>query len=116
MKDNVIIITGANGNVGSYFAKKYCDLGENLILIVHKNDHRIKQLVSENINRLKILKADISDHSDLKFKLAEIITETGWKPDRLIHTATARSHAIRSLADSDAELWKNIINANLIGT
>ncbi|MBT4333753.1 MAG: SDR family oxidoreductase [Candidatus Cloacimonetes bacterium] len=116
MKDNVIIITGANGNVGSYFAKKYCDLGENLILIVHKNDHRIKQLVSENINRLKILKADISDHSDLKIKLAEIITETGWKPDRLIHTATARSHAIRSLADSDAELWKNIINANLIGT
>ncbi|MBT3754751.1 MAG: SDR family oxidoreductase [Candidatus Cloacimonetes bacterium] len=116
MKDNVIIITGANGNVGSYFAKKYCDLGENLILIVHKNDHRIKQLVSKNTNRLKILKADISDHSDLKIKLAEIITETGWKPDRLIHTATARSHAIRSLADSDAELWKNIINANLIGT
>lgn len=116
MRKNAIIITGANGNVGSFFAKKYCDLGENLFLIIHKSDQRIKQLVSENKDKIKVLQVDLSDYANLKLKLAKVITETNWKPDRLIHTATARSHAIKSLADSDAEQWKNIINANLVGT
>ncbi len=116
MKNSAIIITGANGNVGSFFANKYCELNENLILIIHKNDHRIKYLVKDHSDRIKVFQVDLSDYSNLKIKLTKAITETGWEPDRLIHTATARSHAIKSLADSDPELWKNIINANLVGT
>lgn len=116
MKNNAIIITGANGNVGSYFAKKYYDKGENLILIIHKNDHRIKDLVKDHSDRVQPIQVNLSDYSILKTKLAKVISKTGWKPDRLIHTATARSHAIKSLADSDPELWKNIVNANLVGT
>jgi len=116
MNKNAIIITGANGNVGSYFAKKYCDLGENLILIIHKSDHRIKELVDEYPDRLNILQVNLANYTELHSKMARIIQETGWKPDRLIHTATARSNIIKSLVDSDPELWKNIINANLIGT
>ncbi|MCK5051199.1 MAG: SDR family oxidoreductase [Candidatus Cloacimonetes bacterium] len=116
MKNNAIIITGANGNVGSYFANKYCDMGENLILIIHKSDHRIKEIVKDHPDRIQAIQVDLSDYSILKIKLAKVITKTGWKPDRLIHTATARSNVIKSLADSDPELWKNIINANLVGT
>ncbi|MDP8269211.1 MAG: SDR family oxidoreductase [Candidatus Tenebribacter davisii] len=116
MKNNAIIITGANGNVGSYIAKKYCDKGENLILIIHKNDHRIKDLVRDNSAKVKTLQVDLSNYSDLKIKLEKVISKTDWKPDRLIHTATARSSIIISLADTDPELWKSIINANLIGT
>ena len=116
MKNNAIIITGANGNVGSFFAKKYCELDENLILIIHKSDHRIKELAKNNSERIQVIQIDLSNYSALKTKLANIITDTGWKPDRLIHTATARSNVIKSLADSDPELWKNIINANLVGT
>ena len=94
MKNNAIIITGANGNVGSYFAKKYCELDENLILIIHKSDHRIKDLVKDNFNRTKVIQVDLSDYSTLKTKLAKILAGTDWKPDRLIHTATARSNVI----------------------
>ncbi len=85
-------------------------------MIIHKNDHRIKYLVKDHSDRIKVFQVDLSDYSNLKIKLTKAITETGWEPDRLIHTATARSHAIKSLADSDPELWKNIINANLVGT
>jgi len=116
MKNNAIIITGANGNVGSYFAKKYYELGENLILIVHKSEHRIKDLVKDHSDKIKVIQVDLSDYLNLKIKLAKVIAKTGWKADRLIHTATARSHAIKSLSDSDPELWKNIINVNLVGT
>jgi len=116
MKNNAIIITGANGNVGSFFARKYCDMGENLILIIHKNDHRINDLIQDYSDRIQAFQADLSDYSNLKTKLEKVITETNWKPDRLIHTATARSSVIKSLADSDPKLWKNIINANLVGT
>lgn len=116
MDKNAIIITGANGNVGSYLANKYCDLGENLILVIHKSDQRIRELVTENSDRLKILQVDLVNYKELHTKMAEIIKETDWKPDRLIHTATARNNIIKSLADSDPELWKNTINANLVGT
>ena len=116
MKNNAIIITGANGNVGSYFAKKYCEIDENLILVIHKSDHRIKDLVKDNSDRIQVIQVDLSDYSNLEIKLAKVITEANWKLDRLIHTATARSNVIRSLADSDPDLWKNIINANLVGT
>ncbi len=116
MNNNAIIITGANGNVGSYLANKYCDLGENLILVIHKSDYRIKELVEKNSERLKILQVDLANYTELHNKMAEIIQQTEWKPDRLIHTATARSNIIKPLVDSDPELWKNIINANLVGT
>ena len=79
-------------------------------------DTEHKYLVKDHSDRIKVFQVDLSDYSNLKIKLTKAITETGWEPDRLIHTATARSHAIKSLADSDPELWKNIINANLVGT
>ena len=116
MKNKAIIITGANGNVGSYFTKKFVDLGENLILIIHNQEHRIKEIVEKNPERIKLIKTDISDLEHLKDGLDKAIKETGWQPDRLIHTITIRSHDFQPLVDSDANLWKKIIEVNLVGT
>ncbi|MCF7858510.1 MAG: SDR family oxidoreductase [Candidatus Cloacimonetes bacterium] len=116
MKEKTFIISGANGNVGSYFAKNLLDKGANLILIVHNNDDRIKLLASENKKKVKIIKQDITAFLQLNNKLNEVISTTGWSPTHLVHTATARSHDIKSLADTDPELWGKIIQANLIGT
>ena len=116
MKNKAIIITGANGNVGSYFTNKFVDLGENLILIIHNQEHRIKEIVEKNPERIKLIKTDISDLEHLKDSLDKAIKEIGWQPDRLIHTITIRSHDFQPLVDSDANLWKKIIDINLVGT
>jgi 2-hydroxycyclohexanecarboxyl-CoA dehydrogenase len=116
MKNKAIIITGANGNVGSYFTKKFVDLGESIILIIHNQEHRIKEIVEKNPERIKLIKTDISDLEHLKDGLDKAIKETGWQPDRLVHTITIRSHDFQPLIDSDANLWKKIIDVNLVGT
>lgn len=116
MKNKAIIITGANGNVGSYFAKNYAKLGENLILIVNEKLHRLDDLIQEFPKQIKILKADLSNLSALESELTKICCEPKWRPNRLIHTSTVRSHDFQPLADCEPELWSRIIEVNLIGT
>ncbi len=111
-----IIITGANGNVGSYFAAQYLELGENLLLIIHEKDHRIIGLKKKYPKQIQIIKTDLIDLEALKKKLNKAIKETGWQPGRLIHTATKRSHDFKPLVDTDPEIWKQIVLMNLVGT
>jgi 3-oxoacyl-[acyl-carrier protein] reductase len=42
--------------------------------------------------------------------------QTGWIPDRLIHTATVRSHDFKPLVATDPQLWTEIIQTNVLGT
>ena len=111
-----IVITGANGNVGAYFARKYLESGENLILIIHKNEQRLKDLQQKFADNFRIIKVDLTDLPSLQNKFSKVIEETGWQPDRLIHTATERSHDFKPLVDTDPEIWKQIVLMNIVGT
>ncbi len=116
MNKKAIIITGANGNVGAYFARKFLESGKNLILLTHKNEKRLQYLRQKFADHLRIIKVDLTDLSSLQNKFSKVIEETGWQPDRLIHTATKRSHDFKPLADTDPELWKQIVLMNIVGT
>ena len=116
MKKKAIIITGANGNVGSYFARQYLELGENLILFIHEQEHRISQLKQNYSQKVKVIRSDLNNLEKLEEDLSAIVKETHWQPDRLIHTATIHSHDFQPLVDTDPELWNKIIKVNLIGT
>ncbi len=116
MKNKAIIITGANGNVGSYFARQYLKLDENLILIIHKNEQRIIDLKKDFPKKIKIIQTDLQNLPKLEQDLSQIIDEINWQPDRLVHTATIHSYDFQPLVKTDPELWKKIINTNLVGT
>jgi NAD(P)-dependent dehydrogenase (short-subunit alcohol dehydrogenase family) len=116
MKKKAIIITGANGNVGAYFACKFLESGENLVLLIHKNEQRLQNLQQKFADNLRIIKVDLTDISLLQNEFSKVIEETGWQPDRLIHTATKRSHDFKPLVDTDPEIWKQIILMNLVST
>ena len=116
MKKKAIIITGANGNAGAYFARKFLESGQNLILLIHKNKQRLQDIQQEFAKNFRIIKGDLTDLPSLQNKFSKVIKETGWIPDRLIHTATKRSHDFKPLADTDPELWQQIINMNLVST
>jgi len=115
-KNKAIIITGANGNVGSYFAKQYLELEENLILFIHEQEHRILEIKQNHPDKVKVVRSDLNNLEKLEEDLSSIVNETHWQPDRLIHTATIHSHDFQPLVDTDPELWKEIINVNLVGT
>ncbi|MCF7793086.1 MAG: SDR family oxidoreductase [Candidatus Cloacimonetes bacterium] len=112
--DKALILTGAGGNVGSYLAHTLSQRKINLVLIVHKDTHRIDDLF--HLKNVRILKTDLTDLEDLQAKLNKTFDETGWLPNRLIHTATARNHNVQDMIDTDPELWNSIIKINVIGT
>jgi 3-oxoacyl-[acyl-carrier protein] reductase len=111
---NTIIITGANGNVGAYLAHRYAGQNKKLILILHKQSNRLKDLYqNENI---RFLHLDLANIEETKNNIDNLIRETNWKPTKLIHTATIRSHDFKPLVDTDPKLWSEIINTNIVGT
>ena len=116
MNRKAIIITGANGNVGAYFAYKFLESNENLILLTHKSENRLQDIQQKFVDNLRTIQVDLIDLVTLKKKLNAVIDETTWQPDRLIHTATKRSHDFKPLVDTNPELWQQIINMNLVGT
>ena len=112
--NKALVLTGANGNVGAYLAHKLNSQNIKLVLIIHRKQDRLNDLLnSENV---RIIKADLTKLEDLKTKLKETFKETGWIPEKLIHTATERNHDIKSLIDTDPDLWTYIIKMNIIGT
>jgi len=112
--NKALILTGANGNVGAYLAHKLEAEGVNLVLITHNDLHRISDLAASK--NIRIIQTDLTDLVDLQSKLSVVFEETCWIPEKLIHTATARNHDIRTLGDTDPVLWTSIIQMNIIGT
>jgi NAD(P)-dependent dehydrogenase (short-subunit alcohol dehydrogenase family) len=116
MKAKAIIITGANGNVGSYIAKQYLEAGEKLILCVHNDESRLVEIKEKFSDQIIICKADISDIDDLQKGINTIIENKDWFPKALIHTISIRSSDFQPLVETDPVLWKRIIDVNLNGT
>lgn len=116
MENRSIVITGANGNVGAYFAEQYLEAGEKLILCIHNDDSRLQKLLAKFSTQIKICKADISDIDMLQGNLDQIIKIDGWYPKALIHTVSVRSSDFQPLINTDPVHWKRIIDVNLNGT
>ena len=112
--NNCIIITGANGNVGAYFAHQYAASNQQLILLVHSSDQRLSDL--RNLANVKILFVDLGNLESLQQQLQQVLNASGWIPGRLIHTATVRSHDFKPLVETDPRLWTEIIQTNVLGT
>ena len=112
--NKALVLTGAGGNVGAFLAHNYSRREVKLILILHNDIHRIKDLAE--LEHIRIIKTDLTNLADLQQKLEKVFSETGWIPTRLIHTATARNHNVQSMVDTDPELWASIIRMNVIGT
>ncbi|MDP8221621.1 MAG: SDR family oxidoreductase [Candidatus Stygibacter frigidus] len=117
MKNNqAIVITGANGNLASYFNHQALDKGYNLILFYHDNFDRIQLIIDQYASRIRVIKTDFARSRDLKSALDQVIEETGWQISALFHCSTARANDFQSLSDSDSDIWENIVDVNLKGT
>ncbi len=115
MNKKAIVISGANGNLGSYFARKKLEQTDlNLILLIHQTGNRIKNLLNRYQDRIEIIKTDISDFSSLKSSLLPILDN--YFIDSFLHTASKRSSDFMILEKTDPLHWQDIISTNIIGT
>lgn len=116
MENKPLIITGANGNLGSYIAEQFLVQGEELILILHENDHRVKDLPTRFPGAVHILHSDLNDYENLESSVDTLLKTKQLSPKGLIHTATLRSSDFLPLADSDRNMWYKVVDVNLKGT
>ncbi|MGH1456234.1 MAG: SDR family NAD(P)-dependent oxidoreductase [Alphaproteobacteria bacterium] len=102
-----VLITGATGDFGIAFAKKFAAAGSNLIL--HGRNQEKLDLLKESFPDAKTLCFDIGDHNAITDALKNIDA-----PDLLINNAGG---AIGQEPAYDAKLedWLNMVNINVTG-
>jgi len=82
LENQVILLLGATGGIGSAIAKKASQMGATLVLVA-RNEENLKKLESQLDNAIYI-KADATKEEDLK-KAVELAEQKFGKIDILIH-------------------------------
>lgn len=99
----MILISGANSQIGSYLAGEYEASGEKLLLLYHKRKHRIAELRSDKISM------DLLDYMTLEQTLIPYLPEVR----ALIHCGAVRSEDHRALCDTDLDVFKEVFETNV---
>ncbi len=111
MKSKLLIITGANGQVGSFLARSYAGGSEPLLLLYHKGFQRIGDLRQKG--RVILKACDLRSFKETISVIESACREFDAVPARVVHTAALRSYDARSLAESDPEIFYKVLETNL---
>lgn len=111
-----ILITGANGGIGSAIALEAAKAGYNVGLHYHSNNEnvlKLQQRIIKNNGKSILLKADISKEFDIVAMFDEFVQNFGTL-DALINNASTIFPSSR-LEDMSAERLEKIFKINAIG-
>ena len=108
----VAVVTGAARGIGKETATRISQNGAKVALWDY--DEKNIQLLSEKIGNNSIpLKVDVSDENSIK-NAAEIVRDKLGTPSLLVNCAgVAGDNA--TVADTDPNEWRRVININLTG-
>jgi len=112
MKKPLLIITGANGQIGSYLAQEYAGSGNPVLLLYHKRKERIAEL--EKFPHILMISCDLCQPVAVNNALDEAVSALNSVPAFLIHTAAVRSSDAQPLLESDPQIFRNTIDQNIM--
>ncbi len=117
MKDQVVLITGASGGIGSVMAAQFADVKAKVV--IHYNSHREKaeQLCKELIGVDHIaIGGNLANPKDIDMIVENVLSAFG-RIDVLVNNAGVYAeHPIEKVGFSEWQLaWNKSINTNLIG-
>ena len=115
MNNNAIMITGANGAIGSILVEEYLKRGFKVFALVHKNRQRIDLLQAKYIENLVCKQCNLANLAEVNSVFAKLNNEYGFIPNKMIHTSAIRSSDSKILTETDPELWYSIVNMNIFG-
>lgn len=107
----LLIITGANGQVGSYLAQAWAETRLPMLLLINSDGRRLEKLSSRP--EIMIKACDLRDLAAFKAALDEACQALDAVPARLVHTAAIRSYDARTLAEGEPLIWSEVFNANV---
>ena len=117
MKDQIVLITGASGGIGSVTAAKFADAGAKVILHYNSQKEKAKNLCKKlNGTGHITIGGDLTNPNDID-KIVEQALSAFDRIDVLVNNAGAYSeHPIENVSFDDWQAaWNKSININLIG-
>lgn len=113
MENKAIIITGANGAIGSFLTEEYLKKDYFVFALIHTNKSRIIPLMNKFPEKLVCKECDLTNYSQVNQVLTDFSAEYGFIPAKLIHTSALRSSDFVSLTETDPHKWYSIVEMNI---
>jgi 3-oxoacyl-[acyl-carrier protein] reductase len=114
MSNRIILITGANGDLGQAMARAFLEeLPGNIVwLAVHRRRDKADQLATANASRAHVVQLDVTSASSWQQAVAQILS-AHQRLDVLVNNAGAHEDAL--LAMMKPESWREVLSVNLDG-
>lgn len=110
LKDKVVLITGAAGNLGSAVARYFHSAGSKLALVDQKKDHFQRTFGSEIPTEWLLCEADITQKDSVTTVVAEAVNKFG-RIDVLINIAGGYRGG-SSVYETGEDVWDFMMNLN----
>lgn len=110
LKDKVVLVTGAAGNLGSAVARYFDDLGAKLALVDRKKEHFERAFGSDIPENWLLCEADITDKESVAALVAEVMGKFG-RIDVLINIAGGYRGGT-PIYETGEDMWDFMMNLN----
>lgn len=111
MKQRLGVITGANGQIGSYLARRKALKAGPMLLIVQQRRDRLSSL--EGNPRIRIAECDLMSQEQLQSVVEIAVREMDAAPAYLIHAAALRSSDAKAIAESEPAIFDQVLRQNV---
>ncbi len=114
MSTRVILITGANGDLGRAIARAFLDeSADNVVwLAVHRRREHAEKLAAANPDRCRVVPLDVTDAPSWQQAVTRILT-AHQRLDVLVNNAGTHDDAL--LATMKPDVWRTVLAVNLDG-
>ncbi|MAS35213.1 MAG: 3-oxoacyl-ACP reductase [Anaerolineaceae bacterium] len=108
-ENQVVMITGANGALGTSVAQRFYDAGANLALVVRRPE-TVEGLVPD---RALVVEADVTEKASMQAAVDQIGAHYG-RIDALVHTVGGYGGG-KAVHEVDIDLWDKMMKLNAKG-
>ncbi len=116
LKDKVVLITGADGNLGSGITRVFAQAGASVVVHSLRESARADELANEmrgmGVSAFQVV-GDICSETDVDEMIEAAVQECG-RVDVLVNNAGVQP--VISLEEMTVEQWKQVVDVNLNGT
>ena len=106
-----VLITGANGGIGTAIAESFASTGEHSVWLgVRNNLSNVDAIIDKFPERCHAIELDVTDPDSWEGAISMIVEETG-RLDVLVNNAGSHSDSLLGTMSQDA--WSQVLNTNL---
>ncbi len=116
MEEKAIIITGANGAIGSFLTEEYLIKDYFVLALIHNHRDRISSLITKYPNKLVVKECDLTNHAEVKEVFTDFLQRFTFIPAQLIHTPALRSSDFLPLTETDPQKWYSVVEMNIFSS